>query len=99
MQGVVPVKSGEVAGGGSSFRCRAPSRPSCSPLALADNTLKMPLFYTGDELGSVKSVNYTRYPESKQWKPETKILVGDASAGRVKGIQKLALHADEDSAQ
>ena len=56
----------------------------------------MPRFYTGDELGSIKSVHYTRDVESKQWKAESSILVGDASAGRVKAIQKLALHANED---
>ncbi|GJE87198.1 hypothetical protein PsYK624_032810 [Phanerochaete sordida] len=55
----------------------------------------MPLFYAGDELGSVKSVRYSRDPENKQWKAESSVLVGDASAGRAKAIQKLAMHADE----
>lgn len=57
----------------------------------------MPRFFTGDELGAIKSVKYTHDVESKQWKPEVTVLAGDASAGRVKAIQKLTMQADEDN--
>ena len=54
----------------------------------------MPQFYTGDELGSIKSLKYTRDVETKQWKAEASIISGDASTSKAKGIQKLALHRD-----
>ena len=57
---------------------------------------RMPRFFTGDELGSVKSIRYAQDVESKQWKPEVTVLSGDSSAGRVKAIQKLVMHGEDE---
>ncbi|RPD66026.1 hypothetical protein L226DRAFT_608942 [Lentinus tigrinus ALCF2SS1-7] len=53
----------------------------------------MPRFFTGDELGAIKSVAYaTGGDDGKEWKASTSVLVSGSSSGRSKTVQKLALH-------
>ncbi|PCH38250.1 hypothetical protein WOLCODRAFT_149194 [Wolfiporia cocos MD-104 SS10] len=54
----------------------------------------MPRFFTGDELGSVKSVRYTQGNTPKEWKPD--IVTWQEGDGRAKAVQKLAV-SNEDS--
>lgn len=56
----------------------------------------MPQFYTGDELGAIKSIKYARDVETKQWKADVQTVFGEASAGKAKAVQKLALHRDQE---
>lgn len=57
----------------------------------------MPRFYTGDELGALKSVAYTPGENPKEWKPTTTVLIPGSSSGYSKTVQKLALHRAADS--
>ncbi|KAL7283312.1 hypothetical protein ACG7TL_002741 [Trametes sanguinea] len=51
----------------------------------------MPHFFSGDELGAIKSINYTQGSNEKEWKASTNVLVPGSSSGRTKTIQKLAV--------
>ncbi|KAH9842823.1 uncharacterized protein C8Q71DRAFT_222574 [Rhodofomes roseus] len=50
----------------------------------------MPRFFTGDELGSVKSVRYLQDSVEKQWKPEVHIISSTPAEARPVPVQKLA---------
>lgn len=51
-------------------------------------------YFTGDELGSLKSVKYSREGEAKEWKATSITLASEASTGRVRAVQKLAVRTD-----
>ncbi|KAH9854122.1 hypothetical protein C2E23DRAFT_819680 [Lenzites betulinus] len=53
----------------------------------------MPHFFTGDELGAIKSVSYAQSGAEKEWKASATVLVPGSSSGRSKTVQKLAVHA------
>ncbi|KAI0670485.1 hypothetical protein C8Q78DRAFT_974794 [Trametes maxima] len=53
----------------------------------------MPHFFSGDELGAIKSISYAPSESSKEWKATTTVLVAGSSSGRDKTVQKLAVHA------
>lgn len=59
----------------------------------------MPHFFSGDELGSVKSVKFSKSEDSKSWKPEVRTVVSgldSESADKTRAIQKLVV-AQNDS--
>ncbi|OJT15748.1 WD repeat-containing protein 74 [Trametes pubescens] len=53
----------------------------------------MPHFFSGDELGAIKSVSYAQGEKKNEWKPTTTILVPGSTSGRSKTVQKLAVHS------
>ncbi|KAI0637075.1 hypothetical protein C8Q77DRAFT_1154947 [Trametes polyzona] len=54
----------------------------------------MPHFFSGDELGAIKSISYTQAENAKEWKATATTLVpGSAESGRSKTVQKLAVHS------
>ena len=57
----------------------------------------MSQFYTGDELGAIKSVKYTLDVETKQWKADVHtVSAEEASSGKAKAVQKLVVHRDHE---
>ncbi|KAI0646948.1 hypothetical protein C8Q79DRAFT_1009105 [Trametes meyenii] len=52
----------------------------------------MPHFFSGDELGALKSISYTQGENLKEWKATTTVLVPGSSSSRDKTVQKLAVH-------
>ncbi|KAI0361982.1 hypothetical protein OH77DRAFT_1515308 [Trametes cingulata] len=53
----------------------------------------MPHFFSGDELGAIKSISYAQGDNPKEWKASTTILVPASTSGHSKSIQNLALHS------
>ncbi|KAI0831196.1 hypothetical protein BC628DRAFT_1500109 [Trametes gibbosa] len=53
----------------------------------------MPHFFSGDELGAIKSVLYTQAESTKEWKASSTVLVPGSSSSRSKTVQKLAVYA------
>ena len=50
----------------------------------------MPRFFTGDELGSVKSIRYAQHGESNEWKSEVTVVSSTVGEARPIPVQKLA---------
>ena len=59
--------------------------------------VSMPRFFTGDELGAVKSVSCTPSDKPKEWRITPEVLVPSSSSSRSKAVQKLALHRASES--
>ncbi|KAH9901282.1 hypothetical protein C8Q73DRAFT_662670 [Cubamyces lactineus] len=55
----------------------------------------MPRFFSGDELGAIKSISYSQGSSPKEWKVSTTVLVPGDSSGRSKTIQKLAVQSQD----
>lgn len=55
--------------------------------------LAMPHFFSGDELGAIKSISYAPGETRNEWKPTTTVLVPGSPSGRSKTVQKLAVHS------
>lgn len=60
-------------------------------------TEEMPLFFSGDELGAIKSVSFS-LDDNKEWKTTTNILV-EGSTDKTKAVRKLTLQADTGSSR
>lgn len=50
----------------------------------------MPRFFTGDELGSVKSIRYSQDAASKEWKSDVAVVSSLPGEAKSVPVQKLA---------
>lgn len=51
-------------------------------------------FFLGDDNGQLKSIRCTKLPET-DWKVDVSLLDDGGRQGKIKGIQRLAVHDDK----
>ena len=72
------------------------SRSVCtSPVSFNAQYLDMPRFFTGDELGSVKAIQYSQDVASKEWKSDVTLISSVNSEAKPVPVQRLAFHAND----
>lgn len=56
---------------------------------------EMPRFFTGDELGTVKSIRYSQGENPKEWKADSFVLAEGGADGKTRAVQKLSVCSTE----